>query len=73
MFGVVNDVPLPRLVPPTELAYQLIVPLLAIAPNITIPTSQRELGVMEFIVGLVLTVAIIGILDEIHPLSVAST
>ena len=53
MLGVVNDVPLPNDTPPVAAAYQLIVPALAVAPNVTVPVPQRLAGVLAVMVGLV--------------------
>jgi hypothetical protein len=71
--GVLKDVPVPRTEPPVEAAYQFNVPVLAVAPRVTVPASQREEGVVEVMVGVVFTVAITAILAEVHPFSVAST
>ncbi len=73
MLGVVNEVPVPKLVPPDEAAYQLMGPALAVAPNTTVPASQRAAGVVEEIVGLVFIVAITALREEEQPLLVAST
>ncbi len=58
ILGVVNEVPVAKLVPPVEAAYQLIVPALALAPNITVPVPQREAGIVEETDGMVLTVRV---------------
>jgi hypothetical protein len=73
ILGVVKDVPVPKDVPPVEAAYQFNVPALAVAPNTTVPTSQRELGAEEDTVGVVLTVARTAVLTLVQPLLVAST
>jgi hypothetical protein len=73
MLGVVNDVPLPKAEPPVEAAYQLNVPALAVAPNITVPTSQRAAGVLEDTLGVVFTVATTAVRALVQPLFVAST
>ncbi len=73
MLGVVNELPVAKLVPPDEAEYQLMVPALAVAPNTIVPASQRAAGVVEDIVGLVLIVAITAPREEEHPLFVAST
>ena len=50
------------------------VPLLALAPNATVPASHLDNGVVPLIVGEVFTVATTAVLDdEVHPLLVAST
>ena len=60
--------------PPVELLYQLMVPLLALAPNTTVPASHLDNGVVLVIVGAEFTVATIAVLDdEVQPLLVAST
>ena len=69
-----NDVPVPKELPPVEAAYQFNVPALAIAPNVTVPASQRAVGVVPDIVGVVLTVASTDVLEAlIQPRFVAST
>ena len=74
MDGVVKLVPVCKDVPPVELLYQLIVPLLTLAPNTTVPASHLDNGVVPVIVGVVFTVATIAVLDdEVQPLLVAST
>ena len=60
--------------PPVELLYQLIVPLLALAPKATVPASHLDNGVVPLTVGVVFTVAIIAVLEvDVQPLLVAST
>ena len=60
--------------PPVELLYQLMVPLLALAPNTTVPASHIDNGVVPVIVGEAFTVATIAVLDdEVQPLLVAAT
>ena len=72
--GVVKLVPICKEDPPVELLYQLIVPLLALAPKATVPALHLDNGVAPLIVGVVFTVATIAVLDdEVHPLLVAST
>ena len=74
MDGVVKLVPVCKEDPPVELLYQLIVPLLALAPNATVPSSHLDNGVVPVIVGVIFTVAAIEVLDdEVQPLFVAST
>ena len=60
MIGVVNEAPVPNDVPPLDAAYQVNVPALAVAPNVTVPASQREAGVVFVIVGFAFTVNVIG-------------
>ena len=72
--GVVKDVPVPRLVPPTAAAYQFIVPMEDVAPRVTVPELQTLAGVVPVIVGTVLTVATTALLvAEVQPPFVAST
>ncbi len=74
MLGVVYEVPVAKLVPPVELAYQLIVPALAAAPNTTVPVPQRLLSVTPDILGIAFTVAVTAVLVAVvHPVAVAST
>ena len=69
-----NDVPVPNELPPVETAYQFNVPALAVAPNTTVPASQRAAGVVPDIVGVVLTVASTEVLEAlVQLLFVAST
>jgi len=51
MLGVVNDVPVPKLVPPVAAAYQLMVPALGVAPKVTVPVPQRLAPVLDVMVG----------------------
>ena len=74
MDGVVKLVPVCKEDPPVELLYQLIVPLLALAPKATVPASHLDKGVVPVIVGVVFTVATTAVLDdEVQLLLVAST
>ena len=73
MLGVVNVPPIPNEVPPVDAAYQLNVPTLAAAPNVTVPGPQRAAGVVEETVGIVLMVAITAVLAEVQPALVTST
>ena len=66
--------PVPSELPPVAAAYQLIVPALAVAPNVTVPVPHLESGVVPVMVGTVFTVAVTAVLvSVVHPLSVAST
>ena len=68
------DVPVAKLVPPVEFAYQLMVPALADAPNTTVPVPQRLLSVTPDILGIAFTVAVTAVLVAVvHPVAVAST
>ena len=51
-----KEVPEPRLVPPVGLAYQLIVPVEAVAPRVTVPDPQTVPAEVETIAGIVFTV-----------------
>ena len=66
--------PVPSELPPVAAAYQLMVPALAVAPNVTVPVPHLESGVVPVMLGTVLTVAVTAVLvSVVHPLSVAST
>jgi hypothetical protein len=56
--GVINDVPVPRSDPPDEASYQLMLPALEVADNVTEPASQRLAPVTPVKVGVVFTVAV---------------
>ena len=72
--GVVNDVPVPRLVPPVAAAYQLMIPAEAVAPRVKDPVPQLLSGVVPVIVGSALIVATTAVLEAVvHPPLVAST
>lgn len=74
MLGVVKLVPVPKLDPPDEPAYQLIVPAEAVAPSVTVPVPQLLFGVVPVIVGIALIEASTAVLvPVVQPLSVAST
>ena len=74
MDGVLKVVPVPKLDPPEEAEYQLIVPPDAAAESATEEVPQAEPGVVPEIVGIVLMVATTATLgEEVHPLVVAST
>ena len=74
MDGVVKLVPVCKDDPPVELLYQLMVPLLALAPKATVPASHLNNGVVPVTVGVAFTVATTAVLDDdVQPLLVAST
>ena len=74
MPGVVKLAPVPKLVPPVDTSYQLIVPADAVAPRVTVPLAQTLPGVVAVIVGTVFTVATTGVLEAVvQPFKVAST
>ena len=54
MEGVEKLVPVPKELPPVELAYQLIVPPEAAAPNVTVPVPHLDPGVELIIEGALL-------------------
>ena len=60
MLGVVKLVPVPRLAPPVDAAYQLMVPAEAVAPRVTVPVPQILPGVIVVMVGMAFTVAIMA-------------
>ena len=65
--------PVPNALPPVGVAYQLNVPALPVAPNVTVPVPQRAPGVVLVIVGIILIVAVTGVLDEAQIPSYTST
>ena len=76
MLGVVKVVPVPKLDPPVEVAYQLIVPADAVAPKPTVPVPHRDADVLPLIAGMVFIVAVTAVLvPVIQPvaITVAST
>ena len=64
MLGVVNDVPVPKLVPPVAAAYQLMVPALAVAPKVTVPVPQRLAAVLAVMVGVAFTVTALVVAEQ---------
>ena len=46
--------------------YQLIVPALAVASNVTVPAPHRLPGVVEIMVGIAFTV-IVNVLEDAQP------
>ena len=71
MLGVVKLVPVPRLVPPVEAAYQSAVdPDGGVAERVTVPVPQRLLGVPVGAAGMVGCAFITTLVDagEAHPL-----
>ena len=73
MPGVVKVVPVLSDVPPVEVEYQLIEPVL-VAPSITVPVPHREPFVVPVMVGMALIVAVTALLGTVvQPLLVAST
>ena len=71
---MVKLVPVPRLAPPVDAAYQLMVPAEAVAPSVTVPVLHTLPGRVAVIVGMVLTVATTDVLVAVvQPFAVAST
>ena len=72
--GVLKVAPDPRLEPPVDAEYQLMVPPEAVAESATEEVPQADAGVVPVIVGMVLIVATTETLgEEVQPLVVAST
>ncbi len=72
--GVMKLVPVPREAPPVAAAYQLMIPVLAVAPRLTAPVPQVDAGVVPVIDGTSLTVATMAVLAAVvHPPLEAST
>ena len=71
---MVKFVPVPKLTPPVEASYQLIVPVDVVALSVTVPLPQRLFGVVPVIAGIAFTVAITAVRDPVvQPVAVAST
>ena len=68
IIGVVNEMPVPKEVPPELESYQFKVPLLIAAPSVTVPASQVDPLVTDVIIGLGVTV-ILTLSVLVHPLS----
>lgn len=66
IFGVVNEFPVPRAVPPDADAYQLTVPADGVALNVTVPELQTLPGVELTILGAAFTVMAVVAVAE-HP------
>jgi hypothetical protein len=64
ILGVMNDTPVPKLVPPVAAAYQLMVPALAVAPNVTVPVPQRLAAVLAVMVGIAFTVTALVVAEQ---------
>ena len=56
--GVVKLVPVPKLDPPVALAYQFIMPALAVALSVTDPVPQIDAEFVVLIVGIAVTVTV---------------
>jgi hypothetical protein len=67
MLDVVKLVPVPNELPPLNPAYQLIVPPLAVAPNVTVPVLHLDAGVVPVMLGIGLTVIVaLALVAESH-------
>ena len=66
--GVLNELPLPKLLPPDGLLNQLMVPAVAEAESVTLPESHMLPEMPEVMEGVLFTMAIAGVLVEVHPL-----
>ena len=64
IFGVLNEVPVPKDVPPVATLYHLIVPAETVAFNVTEPASHLEAGVTEDTTGIVNIVAATAVLPD---------
>ena len=51
----------------------MVFPALAVAFNVKLPVSQRFAGVVDVMVGVVFTVAITAVLEELHVALTVST
>ena len=72
--GVVKVFPLPNAVPPVGLAYQLMVPALAVADKLRIPASQRLAPDTLVMLGFDVMVAVTAVRDGVvHVPSLDST
>lgn len=71
IMGVVKLVPVPKLNPPVEASYQLIVPEDAVAPSVTVPFPQWLFDVVPVIVGAVVTVVVMLLLVIVEPVQLA--
>ena len=60
-------VPVPKLDPPLDTSYQLMVPVLAVAPKLKVPASHRDAGVVVAIVGCAFTVNTTEEVTAEHP------
>ena len=70
--GVLYVVPVPKLDPPEEAAYQSKVPAEAVAASVTEPVPQLAAGVVEVMVGILLIVAVTESRSVVHRPSLIS-
>ena len=66
---MVKLVPVAKLVPPVAALYQLIVPALAVAANVTVPVPQRLAGVLAVMLGMAFTTTATAVDVSLHPLA----
>ena len=69
MLGVVNDAPVAIAAPPVAAAYQLAVPVAQVAPNVTVPAPQMASPLTIGAFGIMLIVAVTGVLIDSQPAS----
>ena len=70
--GVLYVVPVPKLDPPEEAAYQSKVPAEAVAASVTEPVPQLAAGVVEVMVGILFIVAVTESRSVVHRPSLIS-
>ena len=71
---VVQEVPVPRIAPPLEAAYQFTTPALAVADKATVPVPHLSPGIVDTIVATPPIVATTGVrTKEPHAPSIDST
>ena len=65
--GVTKLPPVAKAVPPVALAYQLIVPELAVACKVTLPFPHREAGVVEVMVafGFIVAITAVRVVEQV--------
>ena len=73
MDGVTKVLPVPNDDPPEATSNQLSVPALAVAAKVRVPVSHLLAGVVVTIVGMILIVAVTGVLGEGQAPLIAST
>ena len=73
MLGVTKLLVEAKAGPPVDVAYQIVLPALAVAFNVTEPAPQRLAGVVAVIVGVVFIVAITAVLVELQVALTVST
>ena len=72
MLGVIYDTPAPNDEPSVEAVYQLMIPVDAVAPRVTVPGPHRDPGVVVAMVGIALTVTTcVVVAGPLHPAALA--